>query len=444
MANPNSYAGQPLYGKDLCELMRRINALIEESGAVAYLREWGEYGNGDGEFYNVNGVAVYGSPVEVFTVEYRPVISRVQVFDAVGTFLRKWTVPAGPAIAAYGGEIYTSSIVGGASPTATNKISVYDLDGNDVRNWEWAVPDLKRFDLAGVWGIAISAGEVYVTDRGNYCVQVFDLYGNLQRLWGSEGGGNGEFSFPFGIMIYGDEVYVTDHGADRVQVFDLDGTYKRQFPTGADPTGIIGHDGEIYVCGSTGGGVRIYSPTGTYSRNLDIPPYAPYRIDHGWGIALRAHTFFVTDSHEDATCRVVVYGPVAEPIDWTAYQQMDHESIGEEPGDNALSEAFEGAGAQWVARHIIDMRDAIAMIVEAEYYINPATSNVYNWTFASADNLYHVALGDGSDYGMAGAGYGWKRDEETMIGSPLYDLDIGEIAECVAALEAADTPGGGT
>lgn len=50
-------------------------------------------------------------------------------------------------------------------------------------------------------------------------------YGELLREFGSRGQGPGQFSYPTDLDIHDDRVYVTDRGNHRIQVFDLEGEY---------------------------------------------------------------------------------------------------------------------------------------------------------------------------------------------------------------------------
>ena len=50
-------------------------------------RRWGTYGSGDGQFLNPYGIACYNS--EVYVSE----LSRIQVFDTIGNFVRGWSQP---------------------------------------------------------------------------------------------------------------------------------------------------------------------------------------------------------------------------------------------------------------------------------------------------------------------------------------------------------------
>lgn len=104
------------------------------------------------------------------------------------------------------------------------------------------------------------------------------------------------------------------------------------------------------------------------------------------------------------------------------------------PADNALC----SAGVALVPNHILDMRAAVERIVTYHYWKNPATNHPYNWTSGSADNLYRIAMGDRTAYGATGGiRYVWTRTLAQMPGTAPYDIDIGEVHECVRVLKVA-------
>ena len=65
-----------------------------------------------------------------------------------------------------------------------------------------------------------AASFIYVADRDNHRIQMFDSNGNFITKWGSWGSGNGQFKHPEDIAI--DSlgcIYVADRGNRRIQKF---------------------------------------------------------------------------------------------------------------------------------------------------------------------------------------------------------------------------------
>jgi DNA-binding beta-propeller fold protein YncE len=76
-----------------------------------------------------------------------------------------------------------------------------------------------------------SAGNIYVADGyGNSRVAKYDRNGKWIKNWGATGTGPGQFRVVHGIAIdAANNVYVADRDNRRIQVFDTEGTFKTQF-----------------------------------------------------------------------------------------------------------------------------------------------------------------------------------------------------------------------
>jgi len=216
-----------------------------------------------------------------------------------------------------------------------------------------------------------------------------------KRKWGSKGTGDGQFYYPVvfahdGIHVSGGEVFVTDASNHRVQVFKLDGTYKRKW-------------------GSYGTGKGQF--------------YYPY------GIHVSGGEVFVTDANNHRVQVFEIDNPGGTPF--YAYASTGPVSLGTPDGGATVPAnlAVESAGGDIDCNMILDCRAAIEAIV--------ATGRTsFNWIASDPDNLYYVAMGDRTKYGATGgAKYTWTRTIGQMENSTVYDIDIGEIYECVLKLE---------
>jgi DNA-binding beta-propeller fold protein YncE len=91
------------------------------------------------------------------------------------------------------------------------------------------------------------AGNTYISDGYiNSRVAKFDKDGRWVRSWGEPGSGPGQFNTPHSIAVDANgNVYVADRGNRRIQVFDGDGKVLRQItidvPVGADARPAIGN-----------------------------------------------------------------------------------------------------------------------------------------------------------------------------------------------------------
>ena len=85
-----------------------------------------------------------------------------------------------------------------------------------------------------------SMGNIYVADGyGNSRVAKYDRNGKWIKNWGSTGTGEGQFRVVHGIQIdAANNVYVADRDNKRIQVFDTEGTFKTQFRNVGSPWAI--------------------------------------------------------------------------------------------------------------------------------------------------------------------------------------------------------------
>ncbi|PYR27235.1 MAG: hypothetical protein DMF92_16785, partial [Acidobacteria bacterium] len=83
-------------------------------------------------------------------------------------------------------------------------------------------------------------GTFFVSDGyGNTRVAKFDKNGKFLMTWGTPGTGNGQFNTPHSIATDKNRrVYVSDRANNRIQVFDENGKYLDQFPNITQPYNI--------------------------------------------------------------------------------------------------------------------------------------------------------------------------------------------------------------
>ena len=119
--------------------------------------------------------------------------------DALDTFNRPSAVITAP-----NGDIYVSDGHGGDSNA---RIKKFARDGSLIKTW--GKKGTAPGEFGELHGIALdSTGRVFVADRGNNRIQIFDADGNYITEWK-------QFGRPSGIYIdASDTLYVTDHASN--------------------------------------------------------------------------------------------------------------------------------------------------------------------------------------------------------------------------------------
>ena len=95
-----------------------------------------------------------------------------------------------------------------------------------------------------------STGDLYISDGyGNCSVHVFSEDGQYLRSWGEPGTDAGQFNLPHSVWVdRQDRVYVCDRPNNRVQIFNLEGGFITQWTDVHRPDKlIVGNDDVVYV-----------------------------------------------------------------------------------------------------------------------------------------------------------------------------------------------------
>lgn len=223
-----------------------------------FLRKWGGRDCGpqaaDGRFCNTGGIAVArtgpGGAYEVYVSDLDN--NRIQVFTPRGDFVRKWgrkgtapgefRVPKG--LTAHGDRI----IVGDAG---NYRIQVFDPQGRFLYGWGSGTGDTPWM-FRNVRGVALGGnGRIYVADSGHGVVKVFDAEGRFLRELGKNDcytrpRPRGTFCVPEGVFVDDEgRVYVTDKVDNRVQIFDSDGKFLDSIGRNGGDGSEGGGDGEF-------------------------------------------------------------------------------------------------------------------------------------------------------------------------------------------------------
>jgi peptidylamidoglycolate lyase len=117
-------------------------------------------------------------------------------------------------------------------------------------------------------------GSFYVSDGYvNSRVALFDPRGRLTMEWGSKGTGDGQFSNPHGLAFGpGGDIFVADRENSRIQVFDQHGAFKRQWLGARDM-------GRVFAV-AVDAGRSIY--VGVRRADYDPPSNGVLKLDRDW------------------------------------------------------------------------------------------------------------------------------------------------------------------
>ena len=158
------------------------------------------------------GVAVVGD--EVMVCE-RGNGGTIMVYDRELKYARK--------ISGNGmGEFYDLSPDSHGNLYVTDRVNsfirVFNSDGRLLRSFGCAINGVKK--LSGPCGVCVAGQYVYVTDVCYDNVFMFTTEGAYVTSFGHRGSEEGSFIYPCGVYVDKDGfVYVTDHSNDRVQIF---------------------------------------------------------------------------------------------------------------------------------------------------------------------------------------------------------------------------------
>ena len=119
-------------------------------------------------------------------------------------------------------------------------------------------------------GVTIHSNQVYVCDKDNHRIQVFDLDLNYIRSIGSPGRGRGELDCPYDVAFdTAGNMYVVEWGNDRVQVMDSSGQFIRLFGQEGEgklscPTALHIADKYVYASDMDNHCIAVYETCGQY------------------------------------------------------------------------------------------------------------------------------------------------------------------------------------
>ena len=249
--------------------------------------------DGDGEFlreFQTNGTSrglALNSTDHIFVTNIAD--HRVLIYHNNGTFLSEFGINVC-------GESDVSLTDSDIAVDSDDNLYVSNSDNDCIQTYDNNGEYIDGFGGSGSTdgafalpvGVTLdSAGKIYVADKNNNRIQIFNgtTYEYI-RQFGSTGSNNKQFDSPTDITVGTDgRVYITDTSNNRIQMFNSQDKYITAFthttPGGAldDPTGIaIDANNNLYVVESSANRIRIFSSTPTYTFDI-LDPISPSTLN---------------------------------------------------------------------------------------------------------------------------------------------------------------------
>jgi DNA-binding beta-propeller fold protein YncE len=230
-----------------------------------FIRVIGQAGSGEGQLNGPHGVTV-DDDGNVYVVEHNN--ARVSVFKPDGTYLRQWG-SSGSGDGQFQG-------VSAICRTPDNKIAVLERHGRRAQVFETNGTFIRKFDTEWPsYGIDCdSLGNFYVTARDWAGFSVFSSDGTRTAVLAQNGGGSGDGQFnPFGLAVGNGKVFACDWDNHRIAIFSTNGTWIKNFGTHQsaeqDTHGIaVDADGNIFISYHQANVIYKFSPDLTFIKSF--------------------------------------------------------------------------------------------------------------------------------------------------------------------------------
>jgi len=230
------------------------------NSAHQFVRQFGSEGTGEGQFEGIRGIAT-NKEGDVYVSDYGN--DRIQEFSPAGVFIRKF------------GSLGTGAgqLAGPTAVAVDSSGNVWVLDTYGVLAQEFSSTGVyvSGFGTAVAFdpGLAISGGNLYITEAGNAKVHEYSTTGASIATFDERGTGTGKSSEPWAIATdpTTGNLYVSDIGNNNVQEFSAAGGYIATFGSAgygagqlSDAKGLaVGPTGVVYVADTANQRVEVWA-----------------------------------------------------------------------------------------------------------------------------------------------------------------------------------------
>ena len=235
--------------------------------------------------------------------------SKIQLFDTHGKFLTRFgQFGSNPTQLNYPTSIATNSegliYIGDFN---NNRIQVYSEKGTLINT----IDQKAIGEVISPLALAIDEEDyLYIANRTGKII-VLDRNGNLKLSFGKAGSKDGYLSYPNGIAVGPSKhIYISDSGNFRVQVFDENGKFLKSIDQQgiktAVPKGIAVDSNEwIYIVDNFQHRVNVFDKDWKYLFSFGIRGLNEGELNYPNGIFVKSNKVYITDREND---RIAIFG----------------------------------------------------------------------------------------------------------------------------------------
>jgi sugar lactone lactonase YvrE len=297
--------------------------------SLVFNRAWGSTGTGPGQFQFPFAIGVDATG-HVYVADG----SRIQVFTSDGTFLSQFQVDVSPNALGVdaGGLVHIFGLTGGSN--GQGEFATYTTGGAQL--------DIGYFAGLGCectlhfGGLAMAPnGDEFYADWGTYhpstcnppCPTTVARVNTGSGSWGTAGTGPGQLTNPNGVAIDAGNVYVSDAATYRVQKYMTDGTFLGQWGSQGSGNGqflnlaaiAASASGHVYTL-DQGSRIQDFTSDGAYLGRSGTVGSGPPQLSIPLSIAADAEgNVYVADTGND---RVVKFSPPSTPTRHSSWGQL--------------------------------------------------------------------------------------------------------------------------
>lgn len=139
-----------------------------------------------------------------------------------------------------------------------HRVNIYDLSGNFVSSFGTFGTGNDNFSFPEF--IIADDTHIFITDSANHRIKKHDFTGAYVDEFGTRGSGNDQFEYPMALTIYDNKLYIVDKQNNRVKIHQKDGTFESLINGFNYPEGITNINDKIVITDSANKKVKYYTP----------------------------------------------------------------------------------------------------------------------------------------------------------------------------------------